>query len=168
MLKNTAFANRLGALLLIRYLDIWSSVSTHANQISFALHHFWKIFCGIYNFYFFVHWDQDAHNISSLTLQAARIKISEHAMACFSLPALRLVPVVVVFMQSPQLLFFFCLRSSASFRTWWSSCHLWQYNPYSDKATKRDHTTTNNQQLFDKQTYTTSKYQSSFWFPEEN
>jgi len=57
-------------------------------------------------------------------------------MSCLSLPALHLAPVVVAFVQCPQL-FFFRLRSSASFRAWWSSCHLWQYNPYSDKATKR-------------------------------
>jgi len=94
----------------------------------------------------------------------------EHAMACLSLPALLLAPVVVVFMQCAQL-FFFCLRSSASFRTWWSSGHIWQYKHYSDKATERYITTTNYQQLFDtanKQTYTTTKYQSNSWFSEEN
>ena len=52
---------------------------------------------------------------------------SDNAMVCLSLPTLRLAPVVIGFIQCPQL-FFFCLRSSASFRTWWSSCHLWQYN----------------------------------------
>jgi len=70
-------------------------------------------------------------------------------MACLSLPALRLAPVVVIFIQCPRCVVLFCLRSAGSFRTWWSSCHLWQYNPYSDKATKRDITTTNYQQLFD-------------------
>jgi len=98
-------------------------------------------------------------------------KISEHAMACLSSPAVRLAPVVVVFIQCSQLLFFFCLWSSASFRTWWSSCHLRQYNPYSDKATNRDISTSNYQQLFNtanKQTYKTTKYQSSSWFSEEN
>jgi len=70
MLKNTASANRLGALLLVCYLAIWSSAPTHANQTSLVLYHFWKNFCGIYNFYVFVHWDQDVHNLFSLDLQA--------------------------------------------------------------------------------------------------
>ena len=40
MLKNTASGYRLGALLLVWYLAIWFSASTHANQISLALYHF--------------------------------------------------------------------------------------------------------------------------------
>jgi len=63
------------------------------------------------------------------------------------------------------LFFFLYFKSSASFRTWWSSCHLWQYHPCIDKAAKRNITTSNNQQLFvtaHKQTYKTTKYQSSF------
>jgi len=73
--------------------------------------------------------------------------------------------------QIPTIVVFFCLRSSASFRTWWSSCHLCQCHPYGDKDTKRGVTTTNYQQLFDtanKQTYKTTKYQPSSWFSEEN
>jgi len=41
---------------------------------------------------------------------------------------------------------------------------IWQYHPYIDRATKRDITTNNIQQLFEatnKQTYKTTKYQSS-------
>jgi len=70
MLKNTPSGNRLGALLLVWYVAIWFHASTHANQISLALYHFWKNLCGIYNFYVFVYWDQDTNNLFSLALQA--------------------------------------------------------------------------------------------------
>jgi len=36
MLKNTASGNRRGAFLLVLYLAIWSSTSTHANQIAYS------------------------------------------------------------------------------------------------------------------------------------
>jgi len=64
-------------------------------------------FCGIYDFYVFVRGDQAAHNLLSYLCRPSEEKISEHAMACHSLPALHLVRVVIVFMQCPQL-FFFC------------------------------------------------------------
>jgi len=46
---------------------------------------------------------------------------------------------------------------------------IYDNNPYSDKATKRDITTTNYQELFgtaNRQTYKTTKYQPSSWFSE--
>ena len=155
----------LGALLLVWYLAIWSSASTHINHISLVLYHLWKNLCGICNFYIFVYWDQDAHNLFPLALPAMCRK---NFRACNDFPFITSFasgPYRCFLIQCPQLLFFFCLRS-ASFRAWWSSWHLWQYNPYSDKATKRDTTTTNYRQLFDtanKQTYKTTKYQSCSW-----
>ena len=116
-----------------------------------------------------MNWDQDAHNLFSLALHTMQRK---NFRACNGLPFITSSasgPCHCCFHTVLTIVVFFCLRSSASFRTWWSSCHFWQYNPYSDKATKRDYN--NHQQLFDtanKQTYKTTKYQSSSWFSEEN
>jgi len=47
MLKNTASGIRLGALMLVWYLAIWSSASTHANRVVIVLYGLWNNFCGI-------------------------------------------------------------------------------------------------------------------------
>jgi len=107
MLKNTAFGQRLVALLLVWHLVIWSSASTHANQISLVLYHLWKNFFGIYNFCAFVHWDQDTHNHFYLVLQVIRKNFRGCSGLPFStVPALCLAPVVVDFIQFLQLCFF--------------------------------------------------------------
>jgi len=83
MLKNTASGNRLRALLLVCYLAIWSSASTHVNQTSLVLYYSWQNYCGIYHFYVFVHWDEDAHNLFSLGFHAMWRKTFR---ACNGLP----------------------------------------------------------------------------------
>ena len=136
MLKNTASGNRLRALLLVWHLAIWSSASTHANQTSLVLYHFWKNFCGIYNFYVFVHWDQDVHNLFPRFAGYVKKKIQYMQWLAFHYQ-LCVWSLSLLFSYSAHNGCFFCLRSSAAFRKWWSSCHLWQYKPYRDKANKK-------------------------------
>jgi len=52
LFTKTASGNHLGALLIVWYLAIWSSASTHANKINLILYHVRKNFCGIYNLRF--------------------------------------------------------------------------------------------------------------------